>query len=134
VHSSLTMSAQNRMRRPDDGVAWRQTPAEHGEACARLRRRSTSSRHCLWAWARPPHQGVAKQLPDCHERPIRCGHRLGHRGPRCSVLRCYPRRPGCWTTGNMWHRGRHFLVQLEVVVTIFLHHCGREGRPSANQT
>jgi hypothetical protein len=24
-------------------------PAEPGEACARLRRRSTSSRHCLWA-------------------------------------------------------------------------------------
>jgi hypothetical protein len=63
VHSSLMVSAQNRMRRPDDGVAWRQTPpppppAEHGEACARLRRRSTSSRHCLWALGEAASPGV----------------------------------------------------------------------------
>jgi hypothetical protein len=50
VHSSPMVSAQNRMRRPGDGVAWTQTPPpEPGEACARLRRRSTLSRHCLWA-------------------------------------------------------------------------------------
>jgi hypothetical protein len=34
----------------------------------------------------------------------------------------------------VWRRGRHFLTNQEIVVTIFLRHCGFEGRPSANQT
>jgi hypothetical protein len=52
MHSSPMVSAQNWMRCPGDGVAWTQTPpppAEPGEVCARLRRRSTLSRHCIWA-------------------------------------------------------------------------------------
>jgi hypothetical protein len=80
-------------------------PAEPGVTCARMRRRSTPSRHCLCASGEAAARWrVAEQLPSHRERPIRCRHRLGHGDPLHRTLQSSTRcHPGWGTARGVWH-------------------------------
>jgi hypothetical protein len=79
MHSSLMVSAQNWMRRPDDGIARRQTPPLNmGKPVPVEEAVDVVTPLPLGVGRGCFTRGVTKQLPGCHERPIRCWHRLGH--------------------------------------------------------
>jgi hypothetical protein len=79
VHSSRTVSARNRMRRPGDGAAWKQTPRRAwGSLCQVEETVDVVTPLPVRVWRSRLSRGVAEQLRGCHEGPARCGHRLGH--------------------------------------------------------
>jgi hypothetical protein len=74
VHSSLMVSAQSRMRRPEG----RPPRGTRGSLCQVQEAVDVVTPLPLGVGRGRLTRGVAEQLPGCHERPIWCGHRLGH--------------------------------------------------------